>query len=264
MTTTSEEIIAEAHRRAMALPGLNVSQRRAASARIANELAQEAEATARAVAITRATVEAAQERDRVAAAVQHGTSMGRARGALWLALAGPVDAAAVRAVLATLPLDSAGPAPALPAPASFGTAAEQAERERIRMILNCEQAKGREQTAMAFALQTAVAAEVAIGALAVSPKLEPYRGPSIEERVRAAGDFGATFDGGHQSADDRAAEIWRKATATAASRHPGATSEADVRREAVDELHSKNLRAEVDAHLATQMENAALIRGQRD
>lgn len=252
---TPDQISTEAHRRVMGMAGLSSSQRKAAVARIEGELREEAAASATAAAAAQAAAMAAQERDRVAAAVQLGTSMGRAQGALRLALAGPVDAAAVRAVLATLPLDSAGPAAALPAPASFGTAAEQAERERILMILNCEEAKGREQTAMAFALQTAVAAEVAIGALAVSPKLEPYRGPSIEERVREAGDFGASFDGGHRSADDRAAEIWRKATATTASRHPGATSEADARRERADEQH---------AHLATQMENAARIGRQRD
>jgi hypothetical protein len=187
---TPEQISAEAARRSMNLQGLSASERRAARTRIEAELHAEAAAAAQAAATAQAAAEAHAERQRVAAVVAVGVSMGRTHAALRLALAGPVDAEAARAVLTTLAMDHAAPAAALPAAASFGTTAEQAERARIVSILTCEAAEGRDRTAQALALDTAVDPTTAAVALAGAPKAEPTRYPSLAERSAAAGDFG--------------------------------------------------------------------------
>lgn len=261
----ADEIAIEAARR-MADAGLNASERKARRAEFEAGVSAEAREAAETATTAHTASEAAAERARIAAVVKAGSASGRPRQALRLAMLGPMDATAAQAVLLTLQTDSsASPeALALPVVGSFGSEAAQAERSRIGAIFGHPEAEGRFPTAAALAFNTAVDPATCAVALAGVPQIRPHSGPSIEERVREAGDFGASFDGGRQSADDRASAIWRKATATAASRHPGATSEADARRLEADEQHSKNLRAEVDAHLATQMENAARIGGQRD
>lgn len=189
MTLRSDEISMEAARR-MAKAGMSASERKARRGEFEAGVAGEVAALAEAAATAQAAAEAVEERQRIAAVVKQGAGMGRTHAALRLALAGPITEAEARAVLTTLPMDTAGPAAALPAVASFGTTAERAERARIVSILTCEEAKDRQETALAFALQTAVTADVAIGALVAVPKTNRYSGPSIEERQRAAGDFG--------------------------------------------------------------------------
>lgn len=50
------------------------------------------------------------------------------------------------------------------------TAARKAERERVSNILNCEEAKGREQMAKHLAMETEMSADEAKKLLAVAPK----------------------------------------------------------------------------------------------
>ncbi|MBL8563877.1 MAG: hypothetical protein JNN06_16540 [Gemmobacter sp.] len=212
---TPEEIKAEAHRRAARMDGLNVVQRRAAVARIEGEIRAEAAAAAEAAAKAQASAEALGERKRIASVVAVGTTMGRANAALRLALAGPVDAEAARAVLATLPIDPAGPVAALPATAHFGSEAQQAERARIHAILNCEEAKGRDRTALALALDTSVDLATAAVALEGVPKAETRTYPSLAERSAEAGDFGhqPVLQGKAASED-----VWAKAIAATTPR----------------------------------------------
>jgi hypothetical protein len=62
------------------------------------------------------------------------------------------------------------------------------ERERIRSILTCEEAKGREAQAQTLALDMNLSAEDARKVLATSPKASA--GPSIEEQHAAAQEIG--------------------------------------------------------------------------
>lgn len=212
---TPDQITAEAARRVIAMPGLNAAQRRAAVARIEGELRAEAAAAAEAATKTQSSAEALGERKRIASVVAVGTTMGRVSAALRLALAGPVDAEAARAVLSTLPLDLAGPAAAIPAAPSFGTEAQKAERARIHAILNCEEATGRDRTALALALDTSVDLATAAVALEGVPKAETRTYPSLAERSAEAGDFGhqPVLQGKAASED-----VWAKAIAATTPR----------------------------------------------
>ncbi|RID91618.1 hypothetical protein D2N39_13050 [Gemmobacter lutimaris] len=223
---TIEQIKAEAARRVARMTDMTAQERRSARSRIEAELHAEAAAAAEAATKAQASASALGERKRIASVVAVGTSMGRSQAAIQLALAGPITEAEARAVLTTLPMDTAGPAAALPAVASFGTTAERAERARIVSILNCEEATDRRETALAFALQTAVTADVAIGALLAVPKTNRYSGPSIEERQRAAGDFGhqPAAPGKLGSAAPSIEDTWAKAVASVSPRSPAAVA----------------------------------------
>lgn len=255
---TADEITAEAARRAMNLPGLNVSQRRAAAARIAGELTDASNAQAAADATAKAAVEAAAERARIAAVAKVGAAMDRPMAALRLALAGPLDAAGAQAVLATVPPEQAMPATlVLPTAADFGSAAAQAERARIAAILGHPEAEGRFPTAAAMAFQTAVDPATAVVALAGISKAVSHRGPSLAERSAAAGSFGPDFSGGRRSADD----VWKKAVA-ASNRTAGFAASGDHDHDA---QRSAELRAGLDRAMATDAEAAAhYMRGGSD
>jgi hypothetical protein len=221
-----EAVKAEAARRVARMTDMTAQERRSARSRIEAELVAEAAAAAQTAATAQATADALAERQRISSVVKLGASMGRADAALRLALAGPITEAEARAVLTTLPMDTAGPAAALPAVASFGSEAAQAERARIVSILNCEEAKGRARTAQALALDTGVDLATAATALAGVPKAEPTRYPSLAERSAAAGDFGhqPAAPGKLGAAAPSIEDTWAKAVASVSPRSPAAVA----------------------------------------
>lgn len=208
---------------------LTDQQRQREAAARASDL-READRLARADAErAQATAEVAAERARIAAVATAGRDYGRTRQAVRLALLADLDAAGARSILSALPPDRAAAADALIIPdhaPAFGSPAAQGERRRIAAILTSAEAESRFHAALAIALDTTTSAEAAVTLLAALPIPVPEQ--TIEERQKAAGDFGHLPGGGHQSADDRAAEIWRKATSSAASSHPGAVSDMSV------------------------------------
>lgn len=261
---TTDEIQAEAHRRAMTLPGLTVASRKSAVTRIEAELKAEVAAQAAAAAQAQVQAEATQERQRIAAVVKAGEAMGRARQAIRLALAGPVSFAEARSVLSTLPPDASAQPESLALatdPGAHGTAAAIAERRRICAILSHVEAEGRFHTAAALALETGLDLGGAVAALAGVPRQAP-RGsrPTLAQRSRDAGDFGA--DSGADAYPmkvERSRSIWKKAVGDV-NRTIGAAPSA-TSTEADETARSADLRARLDAAMAAEAEAAADLLG---
>ncbi|MDN2578931.1 S49 family peptidase [Aquibium sp. ELW1220] len=88
---------------------------------------------------------------------------------------------------------------------------------RIRSILGCEDAKGREAQAMVLALDTAMNAEDAAKVLAASPKA-PSGVASIAERAAGQAEMGADAGSTRIDATERVASGWARAIANANQR----------------------------------------------
>lgn len=211
---TPAEIKSVAARRAFAT-GLSPAEREAEAARIEAELTAEAAAAEKARAAAAVEAEAAQERQRIGAVVKIGADLGRPRQAARLAISSPLDAIGAKSVLATLPPDMhAGPeALAITSEVgTFGTAGAQAERRRIGAILGHPEAADRFATASAIALDTGLDVAQALAALLAAPRQAAKRYPSLEQRSREAGEFGALAGGAdHMTRSQRVDAIWSKA-----------------------------------------------------
>ena len=88
---------------------------------------------------------------------------------------------------------------------------------RIRSILGCEEAKGREAQAMVLALDTAMTAEDAVKVLAASPKA-PSGVASIAERAAGQAEMGADAGSTRIDATERVASGWARAISNANQR----------------------------------------------
>jgi hypothetical protein len=212
---TQTRRIQEADRR---LDALKFSGPNRPAARQAMVLQIESEETA-AADTAKAAAEAREERDRIAAVVKAGIDTGRPLQALRLALAGPVTAVQAKEILATLPRDQEQPPEALAigAPATDGTAAALAERQRIATIFADPAATGRFRHAAALALDGRFMPAPVILGIMVSFTPDPVAPPipSIEERAAGMAEFGSDVNGGFMSGQDRIAEGWKKAVARA-------------------------------------------------
>lgn len=89
---------------------------------------------------------------------------------------------------------------------------------RIRNILGCEEARGREAQAMVLALDTAMGAEDAAKVLAASPKASIGGVASIAERAAGQAEMGADTGGTRIDATERVASGWARAIANANQR----------------------------------------------
>jgi ClpP class serine protease len=89
---------------------------------------------------------------------------------------------------------------------------------RIRSILGCEDAKGREAQAMVLALDTAMSAEDAAKVLAASPKATSNGVASIAERAAGQAEMGADAGSIRIDATERVASGWARAIANANQR----------------------------------------------
>ena len=99
---------------------------------------------------------------------------------------------------------------AIEAARAEGLAAGKAEAtDRIKMILQAEEAKGREAQAMAMALETSMSADEAIKVLGASPKANTA-GASFEQRAQGEAEFGGN-DQAHQSPAQTSAHLWGQA-----------------------------------------------------
>ena len=87
---------------------------------------------------------------------------------------------------------------------------------RIKSILTCEEAQGREAQAMVLALDTEMSAEDAAKVLAVAPKTS--RTASIADRAAAENELGADASGGRIDASQKVASGWASAVANANKR----------------------------------------------
>lgn len=78
-------------------------------------------------------------------------------------------------------------------------------KDRIKAILNCEDAKGRETLANHFAFETDMAPEAAVAALKVAPKAEADagKGGSYEQRRLAAANLGRPEGGKPEAGGDK-------------------------------------------------------------
>lgn len=88
---------------------------------------------------------------------------------------------------------------------------------RIRSILGCEDAKGREAQAMVLALDTAMTAADAAKVLAASPKAASGVA-SIAERAAGQAEMGADAGSTRVDATERVANGWARAIANANQR----------------------------------------------
>lgn len=205
----------EAARRVFAMTGLNAVERQAETARIEAELHAEADAAEKAKAAAASAAEATAERTRIGAVIRAGSSNGRPRQAARLALSTPINAEGAAAVLMTLPTDAAASPEALALPTQvgvFGSSVAQAERRRIGAILGHPEAADRFATASAIALDTGLDLSAAVAALMAAPRQAAKRFPSLEQRSREAGEFGALAGGAdHLTRSQRVDAIWSKA-----------------------------------------------------
>jgi len=80
------------------------------------------------------------------------------------------------------------------------------ERQRIAAILNCEEAKGREELARVLALETENTAEAARKILAAVP---PAKGNALEARMAALENPQVGVPGDQRDDDSVAAEVQR-------------------------------------------------------
>jgi hypothetical protein len=176
----------------------------------------------------KATSEAREERDRIAAVVKAGIDTGRPVQALRLALAGPVTAVQAKAILATLPRDQEQPpeALALGATGTDGTAAALAERKRIAAIFADPAAAGRFRHAAALALDGPFMPAPVVGSIMVSLTPEPVapRILSIEERAEGMAEFGTNAINVF-SDQEWIAETWKKAVAKANKTYFGVSTD---------------------------------------
>jgi capsid assembly protease len=98
-----------------------------------------------------------------------------------------------------------------------GFAAGKAEASaRIKSILTCEEAKGRQAQAMVLALDMQMSAEDASKVLAASPKASAVA--SIEDRAARENEFGGDAAGGRLDASEKVASGWSAAVAQANKR----------------------------------------------
>lgn len=98
-----------------------------------------------------------------------------------------------------------------------GAAAGKAEATaRIKSILTCEEAKGREAQAMVLALDTQMSAEDATKVLSASPKVSGVA--SIEDRAARENEFGGDASGSRVDASEKVASGWSAAVAQANKR----------------------------------------------
>lgn len=209
----------------------------------AEEVRQAAAAAARA--------EATAERQRIRAAYRIGLDRGRPLQALRLALSAPLPASAVEMALSSTPLDTAATdaAKIMPGAENFGSAAAQAERDRIRRAFALPEAQGRTKATAAFVLEGdgGLTADQVSGLLAGMPVEATLVRQSLAERSAAAGDFGADHgaDSRHSGVASRSSSIWKKAVGEA-NRSLGAvpSGEADA---AQERARMSALRAQVDA-----------------
>ncbi|WP_151717553.1 hypothetical protein [Gemmobacter serpentinus] len=188
------------------------AERRRIEAQIEADELREAEAAA-------SHAEAMQERARIRSAYRAGVDCGRPLQALRFALSAPLSAAAISQALACLPTDRVADvaATAMPGAASFGGAAAQAERERIRRAFASSEAHGRTKATAALILEDdgegLTAAQIA-PLLASMPVEQSKIWQSLEQRSLDAGDFGADLSGGgHMSKTERSAAMWKRAVA---------------------------------------------------
>ena len=87
---------------------------------------------------------------------------------------------------------------------------------RIKSILACEEAKGREAQAMVLALDTQMSAEDAVKVLNASPKAAGFS--SIEDRAARENEFGGDGSGARVDASEKAKSGWSSAVANANKR----------------------------------------------
>jgi len=98
-----------------------------------------------------------------------------------------------------------------------GNAAGKAEATaRIKSILSCEEATGREAQAMVLALDTNMSAEDASKVLAASPKASAVA--SIEDRAARENEFGGDASGSRLDASEKVTTGWATAVAQANKR----------------------------------------------
>lgn len=98
-----------------------------------------------------------------------------------------------------------------------GAVAGRAEATaRIKAILTCEEARGREAQAMGFAFETSMGAEEAIKVLGMAPKASSIA--SIEERAAQEAEFGGDASGGQVNAAEKVVSGWAAAVANANKR----------------------------------------------
>ena len=100
--------------------------------------------------------------------------------------------------------------------AEGATAGAAEATARIKSILTCEEAKGREAQAMVLALEMQMSAEDASKVLAASPKSEG--GSSIESRAAGEAEFGDDALQGGLNAHEKTATGWNAAIANANKR----------------------------------------------
>ena len=92
------------------------------------------------------------------------------------------------------------------------TAARLEERARIRAIVSCEAAEGREKQALMLATETALFVAEAEKILTASPK--ESRVEALAQRAAAGSEFGLSRDG-RPNPTARAEEGWKRAIANA-------------------------------------------------
>ena len=121
----------------------------------------------------------------------------------------------------TAPTTAATAAPTAAAPAADSKAAVDADRQRTNAILSCEEAKGREELARHFALETDMSVDSAKKALGLAPKTEAAAaGNAANPAFMAAMNNGDNpnvgvdggADPGKQSVSDRIAANYHAAT----------------------------------------------------
>jgi len=88
--------------------------------------------------------------------------------------------------------------------------------DRIKSILTCEEASGREAQAMGFAFETSMSAEEAIKVLGMAPKAASVA--SIEDRAARENEFGGDASGARADASEKVKGGWSAAVAQANNR----------------------------------------------
>lgn len=87
---------------------------------------------------------------------------------------------------------------------------------RIKSILSCEEAKGREAQAMGFAFETSMSATEAIKVLGMAPKVTGLA--AIEERAGQEAEFGGDASAGRRTTSEKIASGWSAAIKQANAR----------------------------------------------
>lgn len=98
-----------------------------------------------------------------------------------------------------------------------GVSAGKAEATaRIKSILTCEHAQGREAQAMGFAFDTSLSADEALKVLALAPKATPLA--SIADRAAGEAEFGSDASGARKPVSETVARGWAAAVTQANKR----------------------------------------------